>query len=197
MRPYPAGVALSQNKRKQSTGPLCQLRGPAWTGTLGHVSISLEQQFQAELGLPRDIAEPAASHERCNLPCRPDRRGHIVCCRRSSAENGRDRVAEIGVIEQVEKVGAELNTHPLPDPRLLHHTDVGFHEAWPHEGIPSEVAERAICGRREAGRVEPLVNVLIGVHVAARYNIGPRRVEVVVQIWLGAFSQREEKGTPV
>lgn len=63
---------------------------------------------------------------------------------------------EIGVVQQIEKLGAELDREPLGQRSVFHDREIYRFQAGTIQNIPSGVSEMPVRRHRERGRVEPL-----------------------------------------
>src|SRR5260370_9143951 len=102
-----------------------------------HYCRGSEYQLQRELNLSRDIS--AAN--------RPERRRGEV----------RLRSLKVGVVEQIEKLRAELQIHPFPEAKALVYAQVPLLQVRGAEGIAAEVAIGLGIGRQCERRLVEIV----------------------------------------
>ena len=67
---------------------------------------------------------------------------------------------QVGVVEEVEDLGAELQAGAFGDVRGLEEREVPVGEVGAGEGVAAEVADGAVGGREEGGGVEELRHAL-------------------------------------
>src|SRR5438067_4953220 len=107
----------------------------------------LEQQLQRELDLTREVAR------RRNLASRVA----VAVVRGVALENDPIRVSEIRVIQNIERLRAELQRLALPDRDPLEQGRVDIEQARAAERTASRVPERARSRHREGTGIEPVV----------------------------------------
>src|ERR1700733_12251602 len=106
---------------------------------------------------------------------------------RAGAINHWVRRCEVGVVEHVEKLRAELCAPPLMDRGPLGQRQVQLRKSRPGQRIAAETPERSRVRRTEGSRVEPLLHCLgierptkagskIGTHGVARIPVAGRVV---------------------
>src|SRR5207249_5177569 len=104
----------TSHKKAQNTPHLfCELRAFLWLN-----SFSLKREPQSKLDLPR---------RRRRID---DASGRAVSCACGSRKNRRDHVAEIRMIEQIERFRAELQVRAFRKIELLFHREVEVRESW-------------------------------------------------------------------
>src|SRR5216683_173977 len=107
-----------------------------------------EQQFQSKLNVPRVL-----------------RRQDVPEGRRPNENVGQ---AEVGPVEQIERLGPELQRDSLAKGRVLHQGKINGLERRSVENIASGVAETAVGRNYERRGVEPKVRGLVGTVRVAR-----------------------------
>src|ERR1700679_1401708 len=100
---------------------------------LGRLQLRLKKQLQGELNLPRrtEVTHGEAGAENFAERGAGDRVGRVV---------------EVGMVEKVEHLGAELQVEPFGDFRVLDDGEVGVDEVRPGKRIPSGVSGMAASG---------------------------------------------------
>ncbi len=93
-----------------------------------------------------------------NLPCVGDDGSDRPRRRRADAPA---RQAEIRVIQNVEELGAELESKSLGQPEILVGAEIPRRQSRPDEHIPARVAKRILRRRDEAFDVVPLADGLL------------------------------------
>jgi len=141
-----------------------------WVLFFGGPRTRLEQQFEAELDLPRgggggDDAGGGADGLGRGLRGREwrSRRGNCLCI--LGWAGGEDRLRrreQVGVVEDVEEFRTELYSQALVDLRGFGKGKVEVVVAGPGQGVAAEVANRAEGRCGEGGRVEVLGDPLCG-----------------------------------
>src|SRR5581483_4681454 len=165
-----------------------------------------ELQLQTELRLPRDVGQSAASDQRSNRRARGIEASAVAGgtgwpAIRSGVDDGwpgnrRTWDRKVRVIEDVKDLGLKREIYLFADPRVLGYPDIGFRIAWSDQVVPSQIADCAICRRREAVQVEPIAYGLVGIDIViasgrVRHEVRPLAIEGVPQIGLVALAQRE------
>ena len=87
-----------------------------------------------------------------------------------TAESGVD-APDLGMIEQVENLAAELQFHGFREGEVLDEVYVDVTDAGQAKRVPARIAERAIRRTGESGRVEPLEAVLPRISAAREIGI--------------------------
>src|SRR5207245_5012584 len=89
-------------------------------------------------------------------------------------EQGNVGLAELGVVEDVEELAAELHPELFGNLGVLQHREVQLRQAGTEQRVPSEIAEGTGRLDGEASRIEPSV-YLTHVHLASANVVGTRR----------------------
>src|SRR5438093_4356475 len=106
-------------------------------------------RFISELQLERELDLTRGRGGRCNDPAR----GAVL----GALEKNLIRVREIRVIQNIERLGAELQIHSLTDSHSLQQRGVDHEQARTAERSASHVPEGPLERQHEGSRIEPLI----------------------------------------
>src|SRR5712691_1393139 len=118
-----------------------------------------EQQLQRELYLPRGRGRV----------CNDATRGTVL----GALENNLIREREIGVIENIERLGPELQLQCLTDFHVLEQRRINVEQARTTERSASHVPEGPLCRQYKSSRVEPPIR--------SSHNHRPMKVRIPVR----------------
>src|SRR5438132_5903704 len=120
-----------------------RLRSGLFSHAASRLARTSENQLQRELDLSRGRGRI------CNDPTRRA----VIAAR----ENNLIRVREIGVIQNIERLGAELHIQSLADSYPLQERRVDIEQARTTQRSARHVAEGALDRQHEGSRIEPLI----------------------------------------
>src|SRR3989449_4457278 len=145
-----------------------------------------KQELQCKLDLPR----------RCRRTVNGPARGAVL----AALENLLIRVCEIGVIEHVERLGAELHIQSLTDSYLLQERRIDIEQARPTQRSASHVPESPLGRQHESSRVEEPIGCSqnhrpLKVRIPVGY-VGITRIARPGRIGAGQRRKGESAGNP-
>ena len=114
--------------------------------------LQIARSASAQIGIPAAHVRSGRDWNRANAAAVSGGKRSVQKIYR---ETRQQRIAEVGVIEDVEKIDPPLHRNRFPQSSVLGHRKIELLEGWPGECVPAEIAEMLSARDTGAGSSVP------------------------------------------